>query len=476
VNPSVADHPRLWSRVLSTPGSATAAEQHHGRLLAAVSVVIGSLDLISAVQAGLFAPRSVGSVIAPVLACAAAAALVAFVLNRRGTRGAGLAVLVGTQLLIPTVIGTYDGKHDPASVLELGVWFAPAIIIASAFLSHRFILAVGGVATGLLVASLLIVGGLRAATAFQAVVFVATVTSLIAVAARHRDRLDVIHQTELKARNADLQKLRDTLEERVVERTRALLGAEKMAAIGRLTAGIAHEMSSPLAAVLASVVELQALVDEYDQSISDRTVEPEDHRAVVREMTEALTTARKAADRSATFVRSIKAQTRVSVVGRHEPFDAGALVRDCAQLLGHAARSASCEVVVRADAGIRAEGCPSRLGQAVTNLLQNAIDATGELGGGEVVVDVAAERATNTLVIRVLDHGGGIPDSVLPRVFEPLFTTKPYGRGTGLGLAIVREAVEDDLGGHVEVETTVGQGSTFVLKLPLVCERKHHAA
>jgi signal transduction histidine kinase len=135
-------------------------------------------------------------------------------------------------------------------------------------------------------------------------------------------------------------------------------------------------------------------------------------------------------------------------------------------LLAYAAREAKVGLDLQCHASpVLAHGVPSRVNQAITNLVQNAIDASAETGrGGRVVVRVSSDNGS--AVVRVEDDGPGIPDTVLPRVFEPLFTTKPYGKGTGLGLAIVNEIVRDELGGRISIETNVGKGTAFVVSFP----------
>ncbi|HTJ82450.1 MAG TPA: HAMP domain-containing sensor histidine kinase [Polyangiaceae bacterium] len=450
------------------------ADRRDRKLLSLTSLVLATIDIVACLECAFIAPGPVPRGVSVTLAGATVAALMSFFLARRGAKTWGLGVLVGAELLASPAIALLEGAHDPLSVLTLGVWFCPAILIAAAFSSYRTILAVGGAALVLLITTLALIGGLGTSTTFESAIFVVTLTALVAVAARHRDQLEALHLEALRQRNESLQALRASLESRVVERTNALLGAEKMAVIGRLTAGMAHEMSSPLAAILGSLDELKGLTEEYARSVGNDSVEPADHLAIVQEMNEALHIAHMAADRTATFVRSIKGQTRVASPGRPEAFQVAALVRDCSHLLAHAARAAQCRVVIRSEGDTQITGSPSRLGQAITNLLQNAIDATGEHGGGEILVELGRNDVSE-LVIRVCDQGGGIPDDVLPRIFEPLFTTKPYGRGTGLGLAIVKEAVETDLGGRISVVSSPGEGTAFVLELPTVTETRRRA-
>jgi C4-dicarboxylate-specific signal transduction histidine kinase len=320
----------------------------------------------------------------------------------------------------------------------------------------------------------------------EAVTFLVGVTAVVYVYARHRDAVESIRQRQLRGRNDALEQLRTTLEERVAERTRALerkgvelgeayaalqanqtalLQTEKMAAIGRLTAGFAHELASPLAAVLASADELSVLRDELARSIGDSSVTPDDLREIAGEMKEPIELTTLAATRAANFVRGIRAHTRISGPRDRQRFDAGGVVREALALIAHAARSGRVRVAFQPPAAaVELHGVPGRLSQAVINVVSNAIDAVGEAGGGNVEIELAA--LGSDVVIEVRDDGPGIATADLGRIFEPLFTTKPQGKGTGLGLAIVREIVHDEFRGRVEVESAPGEGARFVLCLP----------
>src|SRR6185436_4802197 len=158
---------------------------------------------------------------------------------------------------------------------------------------------------------------------------------------------------------------------RVLEENQAkLLVAEKMVSLGRLTSGIAHEMNTPLAAIRASLSGLSQLVKEYQNSITDPEVTPEDHRAITLEMQQAIQLAEKATGRAADFVRSIKSQTRIPGPQARQQFDAVPVVQDALVLLGYALRHANCPAKLDAPLG-RTEmfGLPGRLAQVVTNLV-----------------------------------------------------------------------------------------------------------
>jgi signal transduction histidine kinase len=301
-----------------------------------------------------------------------------------------------------------------------------------------------------------------------------------------------------RARNSAVARLKDaqeTLGQRIAERTAELANknaeltgayesmrihqqgivlTEKMASLGRLTAGIAHEMNSPLAAVRAALSSAGELVAEYADSIGDAGVTPDDHRGIASELRDCIELAEAGAERAIGFVRSMKAQTRNTDGDSRVRFDGVRSIRDALHLLGHAAvaERTKLEVDCALDSAELA-GRSGRLEQVVTNLVQNAIDATAERGGGEVRVVIRQED--RGLVLEVIDDGPGIPPDLVTKIFDPLFTTKPIGKGTGLGLTIVHDIVRGEFGGSVDVVSESGRGTTFKVHLPFQKEPNHGA-
>ena len=274
---------------------------------------------------------------------------------------------------------------------------------------------------------------------------------------RERERLMQV----LERRASELERAYGALQ----QNQKALLSAEKMASIGRLTASIAHEMNTPIAAVRASLLELERLAAEYRASVDDPEVTSDDHREIVSEMQQAITLAGGAAERAADFLRSVKNQTRDTGSKERIRFDAVTNIRDTLLLLGHLLRKGNCRVAFAHSAdSIEIDGTPGRLGQVVTNLVTNAIDAMVPKGGGIIELELVSEP-TN-VVLRVADCGTGIPDDIVEKIWEPLFTTKPFGHGTGLGLTIVREIVLGEFGGTVIVSPRDQGGTLFTVALP----------
>jgi signal transduction histidine kinase len=274
---------------------------------------------------------------------------------------------------------------------------------------------------------------------------------------------------EMDRRNVELAESHVELEvayQNLRRNQNALLLSEKMASLGRLTAGIAHELNTPLAAVRASLSDVRRLLAECKSSLEDPRVEASDYREMYGEMLDGLDLAERAAEGVVGFVRGIKAQTRDLDSRQKEPFNAVGAVRDCLLLLAHKVRDRKC--ALRFESSVEAVelwGSPGRLAQVVTNLVTNAIDAVPSEGAGQV--EVRLEKQQDRLELDVIDNGLGIAAHDLPRIFEPMFTTKKFGEGMGLGLAIVHDIVIGEFGGTIDVDSDPGRRTTFKLSFPL---------
>lgn len=269
-------------------------------------------------------------------------------------------------------------------------------------------------------------------------------------------------QLDLQNRSAELEQALGTLRAHQEQ----LSVAERMATLGRLTAGIAHEMNTPLAAVRSALTEVEALIAEYEQSIGDESVGPSDHEEIARDMRKGAQLAQTAAARAAAFVRGIKAHTRDMQMRQAFTFDAAETVQEALLLVQHLVRQSGTSINFSTDAPVMPlRGDPGRLAQVVTNLVTNAADACRAVNGGEIHVRLC-QLTGSALQMHVTDTGCGMSEDLQARIFEPMFTTKPPGQGTGLGLAIVRDIVKADFGGEVRVQSTLGKGTTFVVTLP----------
>jgi signal transduction histidine kinase len=265
--------------------------------------------------------------------------------------------------------------------------------------------------------------------------------------------------------------------ERLLDAQGALVQAEKLASVGRLAAGVAHEVGNPLAAI-----------DNYVELLRRHAVEPELVAAIARE-----------AERIDAIVRSLLDYARPRAL-EHEPLDLSEVAAGAVTLLRTQGVLRSVAVDVEAAPGLpRVLGARAALEQVFVNLLLNAVDAAGD--GGRLVVsssqtrlgppdDVEVRRTDQdaagatersrpraarylggapdgapAVQVVVADSGTGVASDLVARIFDPFFTTKPPGRGTGLGLAMVQRIVHDH-GGRVDVARAREGGAAFTVTLP----------
>lgn len=291
-------------------------------------------------------------------------------------------------------------------------------------------------------------------------------TIAITSAEVHRQQQEVASRLSLQA--AELEKAYGELSRSQEQ----LLVSEKMAALGRVTAGIAHEINSPLAGILNSLRTARSFVEEYRTSVGDPEITADDHLEIADDILAALSVADRATNKVADFVRTIKGQTRAGD-GRKSVFDPAAEVDSAVSLLRHELNQRRVAVYTDMERGCSVSGDQSKFGLVIQNLLSNALDAFQD-EPGEIWVRVAADESH--VRIAVEDNGCGIPEEIRGRIFDYLFTTKDVGKGTGLGLAMVHSVVTSDFRGSVALESEVGAGTTFILSLPLQPAGSEHGS
>ncbi|WP_412069181.1 sensor histidine kinase [Rubrivirga sp. IMCC43871] len=249
-----------------------------------------------------------------------------------------------------------------------------------------------------------------------------------------------------------------------------LIQSEKMASLGQLTAGIAHEIKNPLNFVNNFASLSQELVEE----LAGET-DPEERRAILADLASNAAKIEEHGRRADAIVRTMMEHAR-SGSGPHRPVALNALVEEHAAHAAHAVRvrhpafAAALRFDLADDVGeVVVE--PQEIGRVVVNLVDNALDAVrqrAEAGADRDAPTVTVlTRATDGGVeIRVADNGPGMAPEVAAKVFEPFFTTKPTGQGTGLGLSLSHDIVAQGHGGTLAVESAEGEGTTFTLRLP----------
>lgn len=229
--------------------------------------------------------------------------------------------------------------------------------------------------------------------------------------------------------------------------------ADRMAAVGTLAAGVAHEINNPLAYVAANI----AFASERIAGLTPSNLE-----ASRGAISEALDEARQGAERVGQVVSDLKTFTkseeRIDLVDLAEVLDS--TVKMAASSIRHRAR-----LVIERAPTPRVQGRASRLAQVVLNLLVNASQAIEEGASDAVVTVRLGTTADGRASLEIEDTGAGIAPETLAHVFEPFFTTKPFGVGTGLGLAVCKNIVEEH-GGTIAIDSAPGRGTRVRVELP----------
>jgi two-component system, NtrC family, sensor kinase len=236
-----------------------------------------------------------------------------------------------------------------------------------------------------------------------------------------------------------------------VEALHAINRAEKLAAVGRLAAGVVHEINNPLATIAACAEALEQRIEEGAFKMSDSADDLEEYLGLIK----------SEAFRCKTITTDLLDFSRIRA-GLRAPVDVGEIVRSAANLISHQKRGDNITQKLEIEPElppISADG--SQIQQAVIALATNGIDA---MPGGGCLTFRAIGR-NDRVVIEIEDTGTGIPQDDMPKIFEPFFTTKEVGKGTGLGLSVCYGIVSEH-GGRLSVRSSIGKGTTFSIFLP----------
>ena len=251
-----------------------------------------------------------------------------------------------------------------------------------------------------------------------------------------------------------------------------LIQSEKMASLGELTAGIAHEIQNPLNFVNNFSEINQDLLFEMNEEIEKGNLE--EVKAIAKDVIENEEKINHHGKRAEAIVKGMLQHSRTSS-GQKEPTDINALVDEYLRLAYHGlrAKDKSFNAIMKTDFENNIGKISivwQDIGRVILNLINNAFYAVDEkkkkIGNDyEPTVSVSTKKTNGKVEIKVSDNGNGIPQKVIDKIFQPFFTTKPTGQGTGLGLSLSYDIVKAH-GGELKVETKEGEGSEFIIELP----------
>lgn len=278
--------------------------------------------------------------------------------------------------------------------------------------------------------------------------------------------------------NATNEELNTTLDHMKAMQSQ-LVQSEKMASLGQLTAGIAHEINNPINFVNGSIFPLQRdiddiinILDQYEHFIEkqklkshfkevEKLKEELEADFLIDEIHSLLDGIKEGADRTTAIVKGLRNFSRLDeddmkLANLNEGIESTLLILN---------NKLKQKVTIKKDLGEIPEIIcyPGKINQVFMNIINNACDAIEKTG----TIFIKSEKANEHIIIRIKDNGYGMPQKVKERIFEPFYTTKDVGEGTGLGLSISFGIIENHKG-KIEVESEPGKGTEFIISLPLV--------
>ncbi|WP_373974817.1 ATP-binding protein [Chitinibacter sp. SCUT-21] len=290
-----------------------------------------------------------------------------------------------------------------------------------------------------------------------------------------------VFQADVARLNAQLQESNVELEARVLQRTlelqkamEHLIEAEKLASLGNLVAGFAHELNTPLGNTLTASSTLLDKNKELMESINAGVMKKSILLQYLNESTMIAELVERNARRASNLISNLKQVAVDTASGKRRLFNLNTVVEETIATLSMNLRRRHIRVTNLIDSKIELNSYPGSLEQIISNLINNSlVHGFGENEEGEIVIE-AYKINENKIELHYKDSGAGIPDTIKKRVFEPFFTTRFGQGGSGLGLYLVYSLVTGTLGGMLELRDPPLHGVWFVLTLPIEAPAEHH--
>ena len=286
----------------------------------------------------------------------------------------------------------------------------------------------------------------------------------------------------------EITELNQNLEEKVVSRTQALrdsnqelldaleqvhqyqsqvIQSEKMASLGQMVAGVAHEVNTPIGLGVTASTMLSDKIDEINQALADQTLSAKKLQRFLEESKENTDIIYRNLSRAADLISSFKQVAVDQTADNIRKIEVASFLREVILSLQPTLKKANHDIVVNCDETLCIKTKPGPINQIIINLIMNSlIHGFKDIDSGRIVINV--EFSNSKCKINYYDNGHGIEEKIKQKIFDPFVTTRRGEGGSGLGLHLVYNLVTQALNGNIEVESELGHGAEFIIEFPAV--------
>lgn len=271
---------------------------------------------------------------------------------------------------------------------------------------------------------------------------------------------------ELTVAFNQIQKMTSDYLKQIQNNQNLLMERERLASLGQLIGGIAHNLKTPIMSISGTAEGLTDLIKEYDESIGDPEVTNDDHHAIAKDMSEWVSKVKSYTEYMSDVITAVKSQAVTLSENENITFDIDELIKRVNILMKHELKNALVDLDVQfnTDKHTQLHGDITSLVQVINNMISNSIQAYN--GEPNKTIYLTIDKKANNLIISIKDLGCGLPKSVQDKLFKEMITTKGKN-GTGLGLFMSYSTIRAHFNGDITFETEIGKGTVFHIILPL---------
>ncbi|MDQ2087620.1 HAMP domain-containing sensor histidine kinase [Herbivorax sp. ANBcel31] len=241
-----------------------------------------------------------------------------------------------------------------------------------------------------------------------------------------------------------------------------ILERERLAHLGEVTAGVVHNLKTPVMSISGSLEALKELVDEYERSIGDGDVTDEDHYEIAREMRDYILKSKPYCSYISDIITTVKDQAAKRNSSENESFTIEDMMKRVEILMGYVLKKSSCRINIKMDKTFQIKGDINELVQAMNNFISNSIESyKGDAGK----IDILIDKEDDMVKFKITDYGSGIPENIRKKLLKNVITTKGK-KGTGIGVYMSYYIIRHKFNGSMKIESSEGKGTTIYINIP----------